>query len=53
VNHTDLLVLGEHSLEAIEYVLSKGKQWMLYNGGSRFKRGFYMFRVLRLGCQGR
>ena len=51
-NHTSLVVLGEHNLTSIQHVRSKGKQWMLYNSGSRFKRGFYMCMLAPLGCLG-
>ena len=51
-NHSSLIILNEHSADAIAYVRSKKKQWMLYNAGSRFKRGFYLFRLRPLGCLG-
>ena len=51
-NHTALVILNEHNQTSIDYVKSKGKQWMLYNSGTRFKRGFYMCRLAPLGCLG-
>ena len=52
LNHTSLVILNEHSAEAIELVRARGRRWMLYNGGTRFKRGFYMYRLRSLGCLG-
>ena len=52
LNHTALIILNEHSAEAIELVRARGRQWMLYNAGTRFKRGFYMYRLRSLGCLG-
>eukprot|EP00037_Helgoeca_nana_P007006 m.64114 g.64114 ORF g.64114 m.64114 type:complete len:639 (+) comp17845_c0_seq1:3215-5131(+) len=51
-NHTSLIILNEHSAASIADVRAKGKHWMLYNSGTRFKRGFYMCRLRALGCRG-
>ena len=52
LNHTSLIILNEHSSEAVDLVRKRGRRWMLYNAGTRFKRGFYMYRLRPLGCLG-
>ena len=37
-----LIALNEHSASAVAMLQANGHQWMLYNGGSRFRAGFYL-----------
>ena len=38
----ELIAINEHSAEAISMLQAGGHTWMLYNGGSRFRAGFYL-----------
>lgn len=49
----DLIVINEHSAEAIKMLQANGKDWMLYNGGTRFRVGFYLAMASHgYGCHG-
>ena len=49
----ELVVLNDHSADAVAMLRANGHSWMLYNGGSRFKAGFYLAMASHLhGCLG-
>lgn len=49
----DPIVLNEHSADAIMLLRANGHEWMLYNGGSRFRIGFYLAMASHTyGCRG-
>lgn len=49
----DLIVINEHSAEAIHTLRKNDHSWMLYNQGSRFHSGFYLAMASHLyDCRG-
>ena len=49
----DLIVINEHTAAAVHELRANGHEWMLYNGGSRFRVGFYLAMASHgYGCHG-
>lgn len=48
-----LIAINEHTAAAVHALRANGHEWMLYNGGSRFRVGFYLAMASHgYGCHG-
>ncbi|MEZ5853684.1 MAG: hypothetical protein R3D67_02665 [Hyphomicrobiaceae bacterium] len=48
----DRLYIAHHNADTIARIVGSGSECSLYNRSTRFERGFYLYKLRRLGCRG-
>ena len=52
VESVDLLILNQHSEAGIQYIRDQGKEFALYNRGTRYRIGVYLHKLREFGVTG-